>query len=220
MVVIEATRCPECDARVRNDAFRCPRCRHRLRRRRIDPVEAGLVGAIVLLVGIGTVGMFTGTKDSKDATKGGSSAVAVLAPRKGAAAPVKLKAPAIPDKEVLNRDKVTPIANAIRSHWTMRAKGDDASLRTAYSYYTGEMEGAGEAKWIADVKTDGALKIRIYRIWVENLRADHASTVLKIRTASTGTGCRNRLIRYDMVRVAAGWRMNASRAKVTQCFAK
>jgi hypothetical protein len=219
MVAIETTKCPQCDARVRNDAVRCPRCRHRLRTRRVDPVEAGLVGAILLLVGIGTAGMISGSDDpdTANASSGGSGVTVQGPTRDTAKARVSLKPPTIPTKVVLNDAKVAPIAATIRTHWTLRAKGDEPSLKQAFGLYTGQLVGAGEAKWIRDIRKDGRLRIRIYRIWVDGLRGDHASAVLKIRTASTGTGCRNHLIRYDMVDTAAGWRMNASRAKTTAC---
>jgi len=219
MVAIETTKCPQCDARVRNDAVRCPRCRHRLRSRRVDPVEAGLVGAILLLVGIGTAGMISSKNDPDTANASDArSGVTVQGPtRGGVPARVVLKPPTIPTKVVLNASKVTPIDTAIRSHWTLRAKGDQASLKQAFAYYTGQLVGSGEAKWISDIQKDGHLRIRIYRVWVDGLHGDRASAVLKIRTASTGTGCRNHLIRYDMLQTSAGWRMNASRAKTTAC---
>ena len=219
MVEFETTKCPQCDARIRNDAARCPRCRHRLRSRRVDPVEAGLVGAILLLVVIGTAGMISGRDDPETAgVNSSSSGATVQGPtRSTAPARIALKPPTVPTKVVLNESKTTPIATAIRTHWTLRAKGDQASLKQAFGYFTGQLVGTGEAKWIQAIQKDGRLRVRVYRIWVDGLRGNRASAVLKIRTASTGTGCRNHLIRYDMLQTDAGWRMNASRAKTTAC---
>jgi hypothetical protein len=161
MVAIETTKCPQCDARVRNDAVRCPRCRHRLRTRRVDPVEAGLVGAILLLVGIGTAGMISGSDDpdTANASSGGSGVTVQGPTRDTAKARVSLKPPTIPTKVVLNDAKVAPIAATIRTHWTLRAKGDEPSLKQAFGLYTGQLVGAGEANWIRDIRKDGRLRI-------------------------------------------------------------
>jgi hypothetical protein len=123
-----------------------------------------------------------------------------------------------PGATAARRRTVASITRMIRTHWTLRADGDAASLSRAYGLYTGALRAdSSEFDWIAGIRRDGDMSMTIQRIEVGPVRAGSAPAVVRLTTRSTVSGCKRWIMRYTVVREDGRWLMSELTADPRAC---